>query len=445
MERKDDATEIQGIARASRDALRIVGMWSGGHVVRDVSSSGSIVIGRAAEADLVLDHPSVSRRHATLHAGTPLSLEDHGSANGTFIDGQKVEPGSTSPIAPGMVVELGAAMLVLRGASSSDTKRADPALDVPDADPPMAEVYELIDVVAKSKLTVLLIGETGVGKEVLARRVHSASPRANQPFTTLNCAALVENLLESELFGHERGAFTGATHAKAGLVEAASGGTLFLDEVGELTPSTQAKLLRVLEAGEVTRVGAVKAIAVDVRFVCATNRSLGAMVDEGRFRRDLYFRLDGLTIDVPPLRERKSEIVHLARRFLEEAAADAHRSPPTLSPETIERLTSHDWPGNVRELKNVIARSLLFCKGDILLASELRIAGGVGESVRPAGPTGTSALALEEKRKRVQEALEKSLWNQTRAAALLGVTRRTLHNWLDELAIPRARGGPRSS
>jgi two-component system, NtrC family, response regulator AtoC len=275
--------------------------------------------------------------------------------------------------------------------------------------------------------------------------VHARSPRASKPFLKLNCAALVENLLESELFGHERGAFTGATNAKAGLAEAAHEGTLFLDEVGELPLNLQAKLLRLLESGEITRVGGLKATAVDVRFVCATNKSLSTMVDEGRFRSDLYFRLDGMTIHVPPLRERKTEIPSLARRFLEEAATANGRAAPALSPEATERLLAHDWPGNVRELKNVIARSILFCKEGTLRATDLRIESGVASSSSGAPsskPMLSAPSATDDKRKRVLDALEKARWNQTRAAELLGVTRRTLYNWLDELGIPRARGGP---
>jgi two-component system, NtrC family, response regulator AtoC len=424
--RHDDVTEIQGIARASRDALRVIAMWSGAHVARDVPDEGAIVIGRAPDVDLLIDHPSVSRRHATLHIeGGAIRIEDHGSANGTFVDGSKLEAGSAVPIGPGTVVELGAAMIVLRGRVPTATTAE------PDVDPTMAEVYELIDVVAQSKLTVLLVGETGVGKEVLAARVHAGSPRADKPFLKLNCAALVENLLESELFGHERGAFTGAAQAKVGLAEAAQGGTLFLDEVGELTPALQAKLLRLLENGEITRVGGVRAIPVDVRFVCATNRSLPEMVEKGTFRNDLYFRLDGLTITVPPLRERRAEIRSLAEQFVKEASEG--RTPPALSPDAIERLLSHDWPGNVRELKNVIARSVLFCRGDKLVAADLRIETDAPRSARSVAPA-------DDRRQRVLDALEKSRWNQSRAAELLGVSRRTLHNWLDELGIPRARG-----
>jgi two-component system, NtrC family, response regulator AtoC len=435
MPHHDDPTEVQGIPHASSPQLRVIGMWNGGHVVRDLPSSGSLVLGRSEEADLVLDHPSVSRKHATLLFDDGLRVQDHGSSNGTWIDGRKLEPGTAAPIQPGSVIELGAVMLVVRGQLERRGEPSASASKSAPLDPPMQEVLELVEVVAQSRLTVVLVGETGVGKEVLAARIHSASPRADKPFVKLNCAALVENLLESELFGHERGAFTGATQPKEGLAEAAHGGTLFLDEVGELSLSTQAKLLRLLESGEITRVGGLKTIPIDVRFVCATNRDLKEMVQAGRFREDLYFRLDGLTIQVPPLRERPSEIETLARQFLEESAASAGKPAPVLGADAVARLARHNWPGNVRELRNVIARSALFCRGETLGAADLRME---VDGTRPSAPP--SADALGEKRRKVMEALEQAMWNQTRAAASLGISRRTLHNWLVELGIPRARG-----
>ncbi len=436
------ATEVSGIPTTA-SASRVVALWSGGHAACDLPSSGTLVLGRSPDADLVLDHPSVSRKHATLvvdgRRGGTLTLEDHGSSNGTFVDGQKLESGGSAAIRPGSVIELGAVMVVVHApaGSSADAPDAEPPSLVL-ADPAMDEVFRLVEVVAKSKLTVLFIGETGVGKEVLASRVHAASSRAEKPFLKINCAALVESLLESELFGHERGAFTGAVQTKVGLVENANGGTLFLDEVGELSLATQAKLLRLLEDGAVTRVGGARPIPVDVRFVCATNRSLKAMVEDGTFRRDLYFRLDGLTILVPPLRERRSAIEPLAQRFLLEASESSGERVKALSREAVLRLVAHSWPGNVRELKNVIARSVLFCKGDTLLESDLRIEAEhpFTEALEPGNP---GASVDSAKKRRVLDALEKSKWNQTRAAALLGVSRRTLHNWLVELDIPRAR------
>jgi DNA-binding NtrC family response regulator len=318
------------------------------------------------------------------------------------------------------------------------------------ADPKMEAVHETVRIAATSSLSILLLGETGVGKELFARRVHELSPRSSAPLVRVNCAALVESLLEAELFGHERGAFTGATQAKEGLLEAASGGTLFLDEIGEMPLTTQAKLLRVLESGEVTRVGAIKPRTVDVRFVAATHRDLKTLVANGRFREDLFFRLEGVSIRIPPLRERVAEIVPLAESFIVEAAAAASRPAPRLSEEASARLRAHPWSGNVRELRNVLMRSVLFCAGPVLDVDDLRLdrseasaapaAASSGASGGGAAPAGMSAERAE-RRQRAIDALEQTVWNQTRAAEILGISRRTLQTWMIDLDIPRPRGG----
>jgi two-component system, NtrC family, response regulator AtoC len=427
---KTKETEPLGVRAPPVVGLRIFAMWSGGHVSVDAPRAGKLTLGRGEDAHLVVDHASVSRRHATILLDPPLRVVDHESANGTWVDGVRIPPETPTPVQPGAVIELGAASVVF--SSTLLRKPGAPTNETVVVDPAMRRVHELIDVVAKSTLTVLLLGETGVGKEMLAARVHAASPRATKAFLKVNCAALVESLLESELFGHERGAFTGASHAKTGMIEAASGGTLFLDEVGELTSSTQAKLLRVLENGEVLKVGATTPVRIDVRFVCATNRSLRAMVDAGQFREDLYFRLDGMTIQVPPLRDRPAEIVPLARHFLGEAARAAGKAEPTLGDDAVETLRAHTWRGNVRELKNVIARSLLFCEGSTLSARHLLID-------QDAKGSSATSDAPDSRRARVLDALQKNQWNQTRTAKALGVSRRTLHTWLADLQIPTSR------
>jgi transcriptional regulator with PAS, ATPase and Fis domain len=218
---------------------------------------------------------------------------------------------------------------------------------------------------------VLLLGETGVGKEVLAQSIHKLSPRRDAPFLALNCAALTESLLESELFGNERGAFTGAVTARPGLFESAQGGTVFLDELGELPMVIQVKLLRVLEERRVTRVGGRSPISVDVRFIAATNKDLEASIERGTFREDLYYRLAGITLTIPPLRERASEIVPLALRFLRMTAAKMGRSEPTLSPDARVAMLRYSWPGNVRELRNVIDRALVLAAGDTIELSHM--------------------------------------------------------------------------
>ncbi len=416
--------------------------------VVELPETGSLVIGRGAEADVVLDHPSISRRHARVEIGELLRIEDLGSANGTFVGDVRLAPSNPTPIQAGIVVELGSVMLAVRGGDGAEVAAATSPMVV--VEPAMVELQETVRIAAASSLSILLFGETGVGKELFAHRIHELSARARAPFIRVNCAALVESLLEAELFGHERGAFTGATHAKGGLLEAASGGTLFLDEVGELPLGSQAKLLRVLESGEVTRVGAVKPRHVDVRFVAATHRDLRALVASREFREDLFFRLDGVAIRIPSLRERQAEIVPLAERFLTEVGAAAGHPAPSLGADAAARLRAHPWPGNVRELKNVIVRSALFCKGPVLDAGALRMgaidgaadAKGVAPSASAhpaaAAPAGMSPERAK-RRQRAIDALEKTVWNQTRAAELLGITRRTLQTWMIDLDIPRPR------
>jgi transcriptional regulator with PAS, ATPase and Fis domain len=270
------------------------------------------------------------------------------------------------------------------------------------------------------------LGETGVGKDVRAQEIHARSARANGPLVRLNCAALGEALLESELFGHEKGAFTGATASKPGLIETAHGGTLFLDEVGEMPLATQAKLLRVVEHKEVRRLGGLEDRRVDVRLIAATNRNLAQMVEDGSFRRDLYFRLNGITIELPPLRERASEIAELAARF-------ASKTP--ITPAAIERLRAYAWPGNVRELRNVIERAAVL-SGVATIGPEHLVFDAAPPPSRASDLT--SELASVE-RKRIEEALAASAGNQTKAAELLGITRRALINRLNEYGFARPR------
>jgi two-component system, NtrC family, response regulator AtoC len=452
MDRRNAPTETVVVLESSGPQL--VATWHGGHVHQALPRSGRIVLGRGDEADIRIDHVAVSRRHATLVLDPPLRIEDHGSANGTMVAGARIAAGVLTPIPRGSPVQLGEVFVMIQDAAAPSPPEASGGIVV--CDPGMQRVFQIVGVAAQSKLSVLLLGETGVGKEVLAARLHAQSPRADKPFLKVNCAALVEALLEAELFGHERGAFTGAVQSKVGLLEATDGGTLFLDEVGELPLPTQAKLLRVLESGEVTRVGGLKPRTVDVRFVSATNRHLREQVAAGRFREDLFFRLDGISIEIPPLRERPSEIVALASSLLERAAFEAGRGAPTISAAAAEALLVHRWPGNVRELRNVMQRSLLFCAGDVLEPGDLYFesvgprptpsqppAGSSGQP--PSGAMGARPVAADDareaKRRRVIETLEQCGGNQTRAAELLGITRRTLQHWLIELDIPRPRAG----
>jgi two-component system response regulator AtoC len=315
-------------------------------------------------------------------------------------------------------------------AATGDVVRRSSAVTVTASDP-------LVDRVACSRLSVLIIGETGAGKEVLARRLHERSPRAAAPFVAVNAAAVCETLLESELFGHERGAFTGAVGAKAGLIEAADGGTLFLDEIGDMSMSAQAKMLRVLENRVVTRVGGLRARALDVRFIAATNQDLRAAVAAGKFREDLLFRLEGIELQVPPLRARVSEILPAARQFLMEQAV-GDDMPLAVFSEAAERaLLDYDWPGNFRELRNVVERAAVICDEGRIESADLLLpeARAVGD-LDPQPSTGPAA----DERKRIMAALSVHAGNQTRAARLLGMSRRSLITRLQALGIARPRG-----
>ena len=348
-------------------------------------------------------------------------------------------------------------------------------------DPAMKQLVQLVGRVAATPIHVLLLGETGVGKEVFAEKLHRLSARAPRPLVRLNCGALPESLLESELFGHERGAFTGAVRAKLGLLETAQGGTVFLDEVGEMPASAQVKLLRVIEEQQVLRVGGLRPQPIDVRFVAASNRDLEAEVARGTFRQDLFFRLNGITLIIPPLRERVVEIEPLARAFLSHACRRfRHPTEPGITPEALLLLESYGWPGNVRELRNVIERAVVLCADGPIRPEHLPVdkmrtmvlaalapggdprpagaratgpSGGIptiplppAKGAQPAGDGGSPGGDLRaeteaHERRRILEALEYCAGNQTKAAELLGMPRRTLVKRLEEYQLPRPRKG----
>jgi len=302
----------------------------------------------------------------------------------------------------------------------------------------MLEVYKLVARVARSTAPVLVLGESGTGKELVARSLHQQSGRAAGPFVALSCAALPESLLESELFGHERGAFTGADRQRRGLFEQASGGTLFLDEIGEVSARMQAQLLRVLQEGELRRVGGGEPVKVDVRVVAATHRDLAAEVKTGRFREDLLFRLRVVTLALPPLRERREDIPALASYFLSRAAEREGRPPPALGAEAMRRLQAHDWPGNVRELRNAVERALAVAAREVVLPSdlpdELASLPDVAEASTAAShdPLAWDRPTLEVlERRYVQRVLRECAGNKSRAAEVLGIDRRTLYRLLD--------------
>jgi DNA-binding NtrC family response regulator len=317
----------------------------------------------------------------------------------------------------------------------------------------MRALYEHARLVSRSSISVLLLGETGVGKEILARAIHEASPRARGPFVAIHAASLSESLLESELFGHKKGAFTGAIEDKKGLFELGAGGTLFLDEIGELSREVQVKLLRVLEDRTVLRIGDRTPRAVDVRFIAATNRDLEEEIKRGAFRSDLYYRLNSAELLLPPLRDRRSEILPLAKFFLSEECRKLERPRvPTISPEAAELLLQHSFPGNVRELRNAMDRAAVLCLGDVLLPAHLpaRIVGTAKQKPAQEAPTAFATLTLPsadialtdeelEEKRRMEEALVEFAGNQTRAAEKCGMSRRTFVSRLKQYNLPRPR------
>jgi DNA-binding NtrC family response regulator len=568
--------------------------------------TGEVVIGRGEDADVRIDHRSVSRRHAVLTIGERLTIEDLGSANGTRVREQWVGARNKAAVSLGEPFDIGSVMIVVQQRAQPTPQRhiwahgyfearleeecaraeraGSPfavvrlhcggpdasrvaeecltrelrAMDVigyygpaeyellvldadratvdaileqvvsalaaeevqarvgvahyPDdardpysllekassaalgtplprpgsgtilvADAAMQHLDRIVQRIAGGTISVLITGETGVGKEVLAERLHRLSPRAQQPFLRLNCAALSESLLESELFGHERGAFTGAVRDKPGLLETAQGGTIFLDEIGELPMSIQVKLLRVLEERQVLRVGALKPRAIDVRFLAATNRDLEAEIARGAFRQDLYFRLNGISLVIPPLRQRTGEIAALANAFLAHACERAGREPvPRIAADALALMRQHSWPGNIRELRNVVERALLLCTDDTIRLEHLptekmtSMHAARAEAPRPKPPSKPPVTAREasadetdhdgfrpatpaaehiltppearrrgrrdtEDRRKIVDALARSAGNQTEAAKLLGISRRTLINRVIAHGIPRPR------
>jgi len=303
--------------------------------------------------------------------------------------------------------------------------------------PQMQKVFRFIAKVAPGNSTVLIRGESGTGKELVARAIHRNSPRTDGPFQAINCAALTETLLESELFGYEKGAFTGAAQQRKGRIEVASGGTLFLDEIGELAPTLQAKLLRVLQEHEFERVGGTKAIHVDIRLVAATNRDLEAAIKDGIFRRDLYYRLNVVSVELPPLRERRDDIPALAMWFAEKYGRGAGRRVNGISREARDCLLSYSWPGNVRELENAIERAVVLGSTDLITPDDLPEAvlegGGAGEL-----PGSYHATIKHTKKRLIQDALDKAGGNFTEAARLLGVHPNYLHRLATNLQMRRA-------
>jgi len=484
MSRNDETADVKSVRHDAREPWLVISSAAGVRAI-PLPRQPRVVIGRMHTCDIVVEDESVSREHAALITNNGLFVEDLGSRNKTKVMGRSLSRGESAPITVGSVIEIGYATMFVQvgrppAAAPPPRPSAPPASAPPGApvilDPTMQRLYALLDVIAPSPLNVLILGETGTGKEVFAEAMHAKSSRAQAPFLRINCAALSGSLLESELFGHERGAFTGALGAKAGLFEAADGGTVFLDEVGELPLDTQAKLLRVIERGEVIRLGSVQPKRVDVRYVAATNRDLQQLIAENRFRSDLFFRLNGFSVTLPPLRKRPREIVPLARFFLDRLAQGR---PYVITPAAEAALVAYGWPGNVRELKNVLERAHVLAGPQAVVdavhlqlpeaapapmpapAPEPERMPGLNDTWPPGmyghtpmmaptpaygvphleavNPNDLRAQRESWEKQQILLALEKTSGNQKEAAKVLGISRRTLINKIEAYGIARPR------
>lgn len=414
--------------------------------------TGEVVVGRSAEADVRIDDPLASRQHLRVRtrAGS-FEVTDLASANGTRVGAQPLAAHTPLALLPGQHVRVGDTVLAFEAAAPTPSRQSTLAkfterhIEVVqgaamlERDPATRILYATARRASAGHINILLQGETGTGKDVLARAVHAMSPRHAAPFVAINCAALAESLLESELFGHERGAFTGASTAKPGLLESAPGGTVLLDEVGEMPLAMQAKLLTAIEAKQVTRVGSVVPRKIDLRFIAATHRDLQAESTRGTFRSDLYFRLAGMTLTLPPLRERLATTRTLAHTFAQHAGVALGKAGLQISPGALELLCAHSWPGNIRELRNVIDRAALLCEGQVIEPEHLPTWAAVTTSDSGAiDQTGPYPAA---ERTRVLAALAACAGNQSRAAAHLRLSRKALIARLNAFGIARPRKG----
>lgn len=466
-----ETTTLEGLrVRAYQPAVRLRIALSSNHagtqVTRLLSPGTPLIVGRAPAAGLRIDDPTLSREHARfLLSGSRVGVEDLGSKNGTFFAGGRV---TRVELTIGDEIVLGSVALQVQALGANGDSlglvreelirhhvEAELTRDWEEgtegaliAGQAMRPVLETVASVATSRIPIILQGETGTGKEVLAQLIHESGPRKGRRMVRVNCGAIPKDLVESTLFGHERGAFTGALQQQKGVFEEADGGTVFLDELGELPPAAQASLLRVLEVGAFSRVGSNRELQVDVRIVAATHRDLEAMVEEGTFRSDLYYRLSGVVIEIPPLRERPDEIEPLARRFLHAANKANGRRVEGISPETLALLKAYPWPGNVREMRNVIERAVVVTQGALIGPEDLPARVRTGGRSPEAGVSKASAPGASEpeqvrekvhqfEARMLQEALAGTGWNRAEAARKLGMPVRTLSYRLKVLGVKK--------
>jgi DNA-binding NtrC family response regulator len=422
-------------SRATWECARAEAHGDGFCLLRLQADSGTDTAVVEATFDEILRPMDMATTFAPGHFDVllPSLTEETGAAMGAALLRALRRKGGHGRLGQVTFPRSGRHLGALRAALSLSSQATDAALppgNVASENPAMVALYALADRAATGDISVLILGETGVGKDVMARRIHARSPRADKAFVCVNCAALSESLLESELFGHERGAFTGAGAAKPGLLETAPGGTVLLDEIGDMAGPLQAKLLSAIENKEITRVGGLRPRPINVRFLAATNRDLEAAVAVGGFRRDLYFRLNGITLLVPPLRERSADIPRLANSFLAEFCKAKQCASMTIAPAAMALLVAYAWPGNLRELRNVMERAFLLADGPEITGAHLPATLGRPDLLVP---------AQADERARILAALAACAGNQTRAARSLGMSRKVLIARLTSYGVTRPR------
>jgi two-component system response regulator AtoC len=412
---------------------------------------GKLLIGRGRECHVPIAHRTVSERHAELEieAGAAF-VRDVGSKNGTFVNGRRLAGDERIQLPPGCTLRLGTTFLFVVAGALPEAARAPGASDLAARHPtrfmaengPMREVLERIQRLAPKKVDILLTGETGTGKTFVAKTIHSLSSRTKGEFVMINCAAIPDGLIESELFGHRRGAFVDAKENKPGIFEVASGGTLFLDEIADCSEALQGKLLHAIQERAVRRIGEAMLRPVDVRLVFATNRSLEDLVKAKRFREDLWFRLRTVVLHVPPLRERRTEIRPLAERFLEIAARKFDMvASPRLTPAAYAVLLSHPWPGNVRQLENAIEGLVALADGPSIDVDDVKQALDAGSVSGPSAQDAhiASLPVAGDECASLRAALERNHYNQVATAEELNVSRNTIRNRMIRFGIRAAR------
>jgi len=439
----DDSLRVTQAMYLEREGFEVVAVSSGGEALRRIAADQY----QAVVTDLRLDEVDGLKVLAAVKEKSPetevILLTGFGSVD-TAVEAMKAGAYDylTKPVDPDdLVITLKKAVerLQLRRQVAFLQKEVAQQAGIGQivaVSPEMQQLMTLIQQVAQNDATVLIEGESGTGKELMARYIHHSGRKADGPFVAINCGALPESLLESELFGHVKGAFTGAIKDKKGLFEVADGGTLFLDEIGETSPSFQVKLLRILEDGTFRRVGGTMEHRVNVRIIAASNKDITSLVQKGQFRRDLYYRLKVIPIYLPPLRKRVADIKPLAEHFVSHYANHMGRRPISLSPEAIDRLQAHTWPGNVRELENAIERALIFCQGEEIQPSDLPLEVCMPPVEAFESLESSDDMSMETvEQAHIRRVLEHCQWNRTRAAQELGIGYNTLWRKMKKYGI----------